>query len=81
MSKKFGVYFVRWQISAWVMLPVMLVLASFGMPLWANLMIGQAFGSFIFWEIDKHIFKTHSEDTLEHEMNAVYKVEPSTKKI
>jgi hypothetical protein len=64
LSKKFGIYFTRWQISAWVMLPVMLVLESF-LPLWLNLMIGQAVGALIFWEIDKYIFHNHKTDNVE----------------
>jgi hypothetical protein len=64
LSKKFGIYFARWQISAWIMLPVMLVLESF-LPLWLNLMVGQAVGAFIFWEIDKYIFHNHKTDNME----------------
>jgi hypothetical protein len=55
--KTYGIYHLRWQISAWVMLPSMLYLESLGTPLWVNLMMGQAMGATIFWKIDKWIFK------------------------
>jgi len=74
LNKRYAIYHLRWQISAWVMLPVMLFLESI-VPLWANLMIGQFVGALIFWWIDKRIFKHHDEDTLESEMNIAYKVE------
>jgi len=64
-SKKFGIYFTRWQASAWIMLPLMLLLESLGFSLWLNLMIGQAFGALIFWEVDKFIFKNHKTDNIE----------------
>ena len=75
LSKKFMVYFLRWQISAWVMLPFMMVLSA-SLPLWANLMIGQAIGSLIFWEVDKLIFNSHKKDNIE-EFICEYKVDPS----
>ena len=75
ISKKFGVYFLRWQISAWVMLPFMMLLAVH-FPLWLNLMIGQAIGSLIFWEVDKLIFNSHKKDNIENFI-CTYKVEPS----
>ena len=59
---------MRWQLSAWVMLPVMLILQGMGLPLWINLMLGQAFGAFIFWEVDKFIFKSHKTDNIEDSM-------------
>ena len=54
------VYHLRWQVSAWVMLPVMLLLEAF-LPLWTNLMIGQFFGAIVFWLIDKKIFEKNHE--------------------
>ena len=75
MSKKFFIYFLRWQISAWVMLPFMLILSAH-LPLWLNLLIGQAIGSFIFWEIDKIIFKSHKTDNIEQSI-ADYENAPS----
>jgi hypothetical protein len=64
-TKKFGVYFLRWQISAIVMMPFMMILEMFGIPLFLNLILGQAIGSFIFFEIDKWIFKEHKTDNIE----------------
>lgn len=70
-TKKFGIYFTRWQISALVMMPFMMVLEYFGFPLWLNLMIGQAIGSLIFFEIDKWIFKDHKTDNIEEAINNI----------
>jgi len=67
-TKQYGIYHLRWQLSAWVMLPFMLVLETY-LPLWANLMIGQFIGAIIFWEIDKRIFGQHKKDTIESAMN------------
>jgi hypothetical protein len=53
---KYIIYHLRWQLSAWIMLPFMIVLESF-LPLWLNLMIGQFIGAIIFWKIDSQIFK------------------------
>jgi len=54
--KRYIIYHIRWQLSAWLMLPIMTILES-SLPLWINLMIGQCFGAIIFWTIDKWIFK------------------------
>jgi len=54
--KRYLIYHIRWQISAWVMLPLMIILES-NFPLWANLMAGQFFGALVFWCVDKWIFK------------------------
>jgi len=54
--KRYIIYHLRWQISAFVMMPVMLLLEKY-LPLWQNLMIGQFFGAIIFYNIDKYIFK------------------------
>jgi len=67
---QFFIYFIRWQISAWIMLPLMLLLESI-FPLWLNLMVGQAFGALIFWEIDKWIFNIHRPDNIEKEINKI----------
>jgi len=53
---RYLLYHLRWQVSAWVMMPLMLFLEKQGLPLWINLMIGQAFGACVFWFIDKWIF-------------------------
>ena len=55
---RYGIYHLRWQISAFVMMLPMTVLEYFGLPLWLNLMIGQFIGACIFWEIDKKIFSS-----------------------
>ena len=39
-------------------------------------MLGQAFGAFIFWEVDKYIFKTHKTDNIEDSMTLQEKQEP-----
>jgi hypothetical protein len=57
---QYVIYHLRWQISAWVMFPIMTLLVSF-LPLWANLMVGQFFGAIIFWKVDKLIFKNRIE--------------------
>jgi hypothetical protein len=56
MGKQYLIYHLRWQISAFVMMPIMLYLES-NLPLWANLMVGQFIGAVIFFMIDKRIFK------------------------
>ena len=60
-TKTYGIYLVRWLVSAGAMMPVMIFLESI-LPLWANLIVGQIFGSIIFFKIDKWIF---SDDEVE----------------
>jgi hypothetical protein len=55
--KKYMIYHFRWQLSAWIMLPLMGLLES-SLPLWFNLMLGQFFGALIFWFIDLRIFRS-----------------------
>lgn len=55
-TKKFAVYFTRWQVSALVMMPFMITLEYLGWPLWLNLMVGQSIGALIFFRIDHIIF-------------------------
>lgn len=55
-NKRYAIYHLRWQISAWIMLPLMTLLELY-VPLWFNLMIGQFFGAIIFWKLDKNIFR------------------------
>ena len=62
------VYHLRWQVSAWLMLPLMLLLESL-LPLWANLMAGQFFGAIVFWFIDKKIFEKNHEEEVQDTMN------------
>lgn len=53
-------YHLRWQASALLMMPVMLMLDHVGIPLWANLPVGQFFGALVFWKIDDALFKFKS---------------------
>jgi hypothetical protein len=69
-SKIYGLYHLRWQLSAWVMLPFMMLLEG-SLPLWGNLMLGQLIGAFIFWEVDKRIFKNHDKGITEKELAGV----------
>ena len=50
------IYHLRWQISALIMMPVMMFLEEH-LPLYANLMLGQFVGAVVFWGIDKRIFR------------------------
>ena len=80
-TKRYVIYLIRWIISAFVMMPVMLFLESI-LPLWVNLIVGQVFGSIIFFKIDQWIFK---EDEIEIDIHVKhhedcktpYKVEPT----
>lgn len=49
-------YYLRWILSAFIMLPLMNYLENIGFELWINLILGQSFGALIFWNIDKWIF-------------------------
>jgi len=60
LTKRYFIYLIRWIVSAIVMLPVMMFLESI-LPLWGNLLVGQIFGSLIFFKIDKAIFKDDTE--------------------
>jgi len=70
-SKQYGVYHLRWQLSAFLMMPFMIGLEIIGLPLWINLMIGQFIGAIVFWEIDKRIFGQHKKDSTESELNKI----------
>ena len=80
-TKQYGIYHLRWQISALVMMPIMIVLQSFGFPLWLNLSIGQFFGALIFWNVDKYIFKNHNSDNMEDALEQVFEPSVSTRKL
>ena len=54
--KRYLIYHLRWQVSAFVMMPIMAYLEG-KVPLEINLMIGQFIGALIFWWIDRLIFK------------------------
>ncbi|MFA4805476.1 hypothetical protein [Helicobacter pylori] len=55
-SKLFLIYWLRWMLSALVMLPFMEVFYYFNFPLWLNLFLGQTIGALIFFKLDKLIF-------------------------
>ncbi len=55
-SKLFGIYWIRWMLSALVMLPFMEIFYYFNFPLWLNLFLGQTIGAVIFFKLDKLIF-------------------------
>lgn len=50
------VYYLRWLLSALVMLPFMNYFEKKKIPLWLNLIYGQTIGAIIFYFIDKWIF-------------------------
>lgn len=51
------IYYFRWILSAFVMMPLMIVLEWAGLPLWINLLLGQSMGAAVFWHVDRWIFK------------------------
>ena len=59
LNRQFFIYICRWIISGVVMTPFMKVFECvFGNGyLFCNIIIGQIIGAFIFWKIDKSIFK------------------------
>lgn len=57
--KLFAIYWLRWMVSAVVMLPFMLWFEYLELKLWLNLLLGQTIGSFIFFKIDSYIFKKY----------------------
>lgn len=59
--RRYSIYHLRWQISALLMMPVMMFLEKH-LPLWQNLMVGQFFGAIIFYNIDKYIFKVSDSE-------------------
>ncbi len=79
-SKRYGIYHLRWQLSAIVMMPIMLFLEAH-LPLWGNLMLGQFVGALIFWEVDKRIFGHHDKDTTETEITKVLEPSVSERKL
>jgi len=56
MMAQIVIYYFRWLISAFVMMPFMLYFEKKKYPLWKNLIIGQSIGALIFFFIDKWIF-------------------------
>lgn len=58
---RFIIYYVRWIVSAFIMLPFMLICEKYEVSLWLNLLIGQSIGAVIFFNIDKMIFTMNKE--------------------
>lgn len=52
--KQYFIYHIRWQVSAWVMMPFIYTLKA--LPLWQSFCISQFVGAIIFWYVDKRIF-------------------------
>jgi hypothetical protein len=52
--KQYLIYHIRWQLSAWIMMPVIYQLKE--LPLWMSFCISQFVGAIIFWYVDKRIF-------------------------
>ncbi len=57
-TRLFVIYWVRWMISALVMMPFMLLFEWLHVSLWLNLLLGQSIGALIFFKIDKFIFRS-----------------------
>lgn len=57
LTKRFWIYVIRWIVSGFVMLPFMLIMKEMNVPFAANVIIGQIIGAFIFYNIDKLIFR------------------------
>ncbi|WP_104695766.1 hypothetical protein [Helicobacter salomonis] len=60
-TRLFFIYWVRWMVSAVVMLPFMLLFEWMHTPLWLNLFLGQSIGALIFFKIDKFIFRSQED--------------------
>ena len=56
-SKRFAVYLFRWLISAFVMMPFMILFEHLGIAIALNLILGQIIGAVIFFKIDSFIFQ------------------------
>lgn len=56
-SKKFAVYLFRWLVSAFVMMPFMILFEQLGIAIALNLILGQIIGAVIFFKIDSWIFQ------------------------
>lgn len=57
--KLFAIYWLRWMLSAVVMMPFMMWFEYLEFKLYLNLLLGQTIGSFIFFKIDSYIFKKY----------------------
>lgn len=56
-TKKFAVYLFRWLVSAFVMMPFMMLFEHLGISIALNLILGQIIGALIFFKIDSLIFQ------------------------
>ena len=57
LTKRFWIYVIRWIVSGFVMLPFMLIMKEMQVPFTVNVIAGQIIGAFIFYNIDKLIFR------------------------
>lgn len=57
LTKRFWIYVVRWIVSGFVMLPFMLIMKEMNVSFTVNVIAGQVIGAFIFYNIDKLIFR------------------------
>ena len=57
LTKRFWIYVIRWIASGFVMLPFMLIMKEMNAPFAINVIAGQVIGAFIFYNIDKLIFR------------------------
>ena len=57
LTKRFWIYVIRWIVSGFVMLPFMLIMKEMNVPFTVNVIAGQVIGAFIFYNIDKLIFR------------------------
>jgi len=69
-TELFAIYWGRWMLSAFVMMPFMIIFEIWSIPLWANLIIGQTIGAIIFFKIDKMIFNGKESATVKEEFDA-----------
>jgi hypothetical protein len=51
------IYLLRWIFSAFVMMLPLSIIKQYSQNEYLNLLLVQIFGAFIFWQIDKFIFK------------------------
>ena len=56
-SKRFAVYLFRWLVSAFVMMPFMILFEQLGISIALNLILGQIIGAVFFFKIDSFIFQ------------------------
>lgn len=60
--KLFTVYIARWILSGFIMLPFFYLFRDYlELTLWKNVLASQVVGAFIFFQIDKYIFKGENE--------------------